>query len=29
MGTEEELERLEEKQESEFLLPSDTEYGTT
>ena len=27
MGTDDELEQLEAKQESEFLLPADTEYG--
>ena len=27
MGTEEELEQLEAKQEGEFLLPADTEFG--
>ena len=29
MGTDEELERLEEEQEKEFLLPADTQYETT
>ena len=28
MGTEEELEQLEAKQEGEFLLPADTQYET-
>ncbi len=29
MGTEEELEQLEAKQESEFALPADTEYASS
>ena len=29
MGTEEELAQLEAKQEDQFLLPADTEFGTS